>query len=1016
MISTPLSYFDISTQEHILLDKLRLKGRKQELRTILKTLSISKTGMGKTLLVSGCQGIGKTAILQEAVTMTHQWLGGKSLSIDAGWWEKPSDFSTQLIEGLLKLREAIISDSLHQLRTLWDLDPRDHAWDLHALRVAHTHAVALQQTYRQKRQTFSQEVFLKALKQAQGGVLPIPAKVNEKEASTFSHVLLNPWLHIALQQLTQLDDPTFLNKLQYPEESLNATDTLSQVAKTWAGYFTEIARGLYQSERCLLITLDHWEAITQFPTEAREALKSFLTLLLQKLSEEKHLPIVWILACRSQEESWVLSGTLIGELRQKLLLGPLNETSITHFIEQDDRWVHLADHTTGISETLYYLTQGVPLWLTALNEAFLETLQPEAIEAEQPQVLQEARLASQLSPLLQGTREPMTTQVWHSILTGITTDIPMAGNAIAILQQHFHNQSFRYEDAHLVLQTHFSGWEGSLTTHLLHHLEQYGCFITRPSLDTGSLRYRFHQRGNIPCHNTQEILAHPPLLFKNIPATDLGSHVSLLPFTPHVAMLSSSTRSSSVQSQALSAHTIRSHSDTIDHLARWVDALIESPETLLLQLTTTQRDHLIASIRQAVCLTETPSASLVQRLKEGLLAQLEIHTPATKRLACLRWLPVVYQASATCLDTPHDKTLEDTTLQLMKLYAQVSSDEGQAILECLYAIPHALPLALHHSSSLETKLKPMISFTHHPTLRATLWQVIFHSWCITQKAGLNLRLPREILTSFMEPKTLYKLYHWLLQDPSSQVIFSGLQEGIHALGYLNPETYESIKHLNAELIETLQTHPDLRLKVMAWRVSLLRRLYEPASEEEHLAFQSLWEPWLQNTYALRTPLLTKLLFEIKTVSPSPCPEWIPHILTAWLTAPETETPNTVKYTLLELLHPTPQHTYELSSLWHNTPSCLPTIWCNALVYWLSEEPQQGIPSQHSILATTAQQATHYALAWVAAHHWLRWQKEQSAPLAPTYRQTLQGLQCLWGSNHSIPLAIVEHLQRLLALS
>ncbi len=1036
VIPSPLSYFDISTQEHVLLDKLALKGRKQELRTLLKILSISKTGMGKTVLISGSQGMGKSSILTEATYMTHQWLGGKSISLDASWWFTPEAFSTSLIQSFITLRDTILEESLKQLQTMWeghDVTP----WHLQALLVAHTQASTLHQSYRQKRQTLSQEVLLKTLRQTQGGVLPIPAKLDEKQVSSFFNILLNPWLHVATEILTLLSDPNVLQALHWSDASQKSHESITRLAEAWATFITGIARGLYQSERCLLMTLDHWESIAHFDTTERENLKLFLSTLLQKLSEEKHLPVVWLVACRSEAESWVLSGTLSGELRQKILLGPLSENAITQLIEQDKAWEAFELHTPHTMSLIHKLTQGVPSWLTALYYTLsehcatgsnthtteideTETLHTQTYDkASPPSLVKKALLGNMVQPILKGSLQTLSMQVWHPLHAMLHLRMPLLAEAVLCLQSTFQNHCFTYEQVHLSLQKRFLGWEATLSASLLQYLQHFNYVDTQhqstEGLGSDVMLYRFNRRGLIPYHPPH---ITPPSLMSPVPLHDsFCFHTSPDPMPYTHTDQTPNTRSTPHPTDAPQEDT----------LTLWIEALKTTPDALLLQLNQKQRLAFIKALRQydasqLTTNTDTTTETAYQQVKRHLIMYLEVQSPASKRLACLHWLPLIYPPEGLPLvseASPLEETLQnETTLQLMKLYAQVSSDESQAILECLYAMPQALPLALSQSSSLETRLKPMISFTHHPLMRATLWQVIFHSWCVTKKHLGTQHASEKATGHFTEAKTLQKLYHWLLQDPSSQVIFSGLKEGIQALDWLSQEESSTFHTQYPELFESLKTHTDERFKVMAWRIAFLKTFQQPVIQEKDLLhLKAEWEPWLQSALYIRTPELVRLLFEFPSPSlyPTALPEWLYQVITTWLLAPEADTPSAVKHLVLEVLSQPCYGHGNRQNPWYFNQEALQTLWCSALVTWLT--PSLLTTNPHAttqVLEATATQAAHYALAWYILCQWLQWHQQNPQPLAPSYRQALQGILCLASPLNPMPHHILLQLDRLLS--
>lgn len=141
--------------------------------------------------------------------------------------------------------------------------------------------------------------------------------------------------------------------------SANSSDRL---IKPLAGVFQFINRAIQPLDSALVVVLDDWDRILTLPPETAEALKDFLTALLQETTEQKNSRLMFCVATRHSGISYTLASTLYNLFHSKLLVSGLGETTAKKLIRLPLRQAGI-EVRDPVLDKIILMSRGNPFWL-----------------------------------------------------------------------------------------------------------------------------------------------------------------------------------------------------------------------------------------------------------------------------------------------------------------------------------------------------------------------------------------------------------------------------------------------------------------------------------------------------------------------------------------------------------------------------------------------------------------------------------------------------------------------------
>lgn len=379
-----MSLFETPTPltEAELLEQCPLKGRKSELKQLIKALTLCKTGQGKAILITGNEGIGKTALLDAFRTMAQTHLSAPVIYLKAQPQWTPRLLYTQIVAGILEQAQEILKVALAEANRV--LEPLDMRWteaDLVRM-VAMTH---LQETS-YGRSTADMSALAETIKRAipffRRMALPVQEQLDQ-----LGRLLVHPWvvlaasllnpLNPAMQNAKDLLDPTYQSTQStipllggastadsgddWEGASPAETATLDKLVAAMVDLLGTINRGL-QQQSALVLVVDQWERLSGAPEAVMADLKTFWVEVLRQTTDQRDFRLMAVLSCRSEAESYVLGGGIYNAFRLKYLVSPLTSVQLGKTLKA---WAQAENLTLSdeVMQTLIALSRGNAAWL-----------------------------------------------------------------------------------------------------------------------------------------------------------------------------------------------------------------------------------------------------------------------------------------------------------------------------------------------------------------------------------------------------------------------------------------------------------------------------------------------------------------------------------------------------------------------------------------------------------------------------------------------------------------------------
>ena len=214
---------DNPSRELYLLENVPIQGRKTELRQLLKLLNLAKTGQPKAALVTGDEGIGKTALLETFTQLVNEGIYCRVLQLGKMAMTSPEEVYVRLIEQLQVDANHILDDALIAVNEI------TRELDLHWERQDLIRAIALVKLQESigGKEAASQEQLVKAIRSQVPAIKKLKFSVNES-IQKLVDLIVNPWIMIAtsllnpmspaLKEAIELADALRDNDFQLPQE------------------------------------------------------------------------------------------------------------------------------------------------------------------------------------------------------------------------------------------------------------------------------------------------------------------------------------------------------------------------------------------------------------------------------------------------------------------------------------------------------------------------------------------------------------------------------------------------------------------------------------------------------------------------------------------------------------------------------------------------------------------------------------------------------------------------------
>jgi Cdc6-like AAA superfamily ATPase len=337
----------------------QLTGREAELKSLAKLLNLAKTGEPKSVLISGAPGIGKTTLVQAFLAKNQNGHYCRQIALALTEEDTPETLYVSLIEALQADAGQLLDEGLAATA------PLTQELGLEWTRADLMKAVSLVKIQESLNRSVKQDQLIKAIRSAIPALKKLKLSVNGT-IEQLVQILINPWLSVACQLIQPYQPPLdeavkLADQLRQHPHSEVPIDTL---ITHWVNTLFFVNQLLQGQETALVVALDHWDTLLDNPRCAD--FQNLMSVFLREMSHRKGLNLLFVLACRSDGESYTLSGGLFNLFRHKLLLTGLSQPEATQ----------LFGHA---SPQLMPLTHGNPYWIQTVRrllppDATLETL------------------------------------------------------------------------------------------------------------------------------------------------------------------------------------------------------------------------------------------------------------------------------------------------------------------------------------------------------------------------------------------------------------------------------------------------------------------------------------------------------------------------------------------------------------------------------------------------------------------------------------------------------------------
>ncbi|MCA9798020.1 MAG: AAA family ATPase [Cyanobacteria bacterium HKST-UBA04] len=365
------------------------QGRSREQKRLLDILKACRQGEGSAVLITGAEGIGKStlieALMHQAYT-THRnqlraYTRTLSLNIPLHPAASVDELTGRLADELDLLAKAVfeyqldqVSDDLHDLGLQWTtrqfIELYEPIFD-YPTQFNNPDAIGL------------------LLKEKLSKALPFLKRVNmgaERKLDGIIDHLNSPWsILYAGFRTGRIDGYEALLKTIRPEalpvfdpvaprplnpKEFEATLTHAQVlAVSVAACMNAISRILAMYQQAFIVSLDQFDSLAEAPVVVQQATKAFISSIIGDTvgaCEHQAYHGLIVVACRSEQESYLLNDGLMDLFNHHLLLGPLafetQQTLLTAHLDQQGIVME-----EGVSDAILQLTRGNPGWIAVAN-------------------------------------------------------------------------------------------------------------------------------------------------------------------------------------------------------------------------------------------------------------------------------------------------------------------------------------------------------------------------------------------------------------------------------------------------------------------------------------------------------------------------------------------------------------------------------------------------------------------------------------------------------------------------
>ncbi len=412
-------------------DSLNLPGRKNELRQLVKALTLCGTGQGKAVLVSGDEGIGKTALMEAFLIHAEQQHHCQSILMVCTPDMTAPRFFGMFVSQLLTLADQTLQTLLAQINPL--LEELSICWTKSDL-IRLLAMIRFHDTYAQG---VSRNSIEEALNQVISTRLSFFKKMqgrHTEQVRLVAGLLDDPWVLLSASLLNPLNtecqraialaektaslhfnvntlgaynvlptqSPPMLEQnsvaVSYTVKSFHPTHqhetpstqdlsrreivvdsdpeplleavSIEEMGEMLSQLLTFVSRCLRGNTSTLIWAIENWDALESADTTALSDMKELLNLVLKKTVEQRDCPLMVLLLCRSAGESYLLGGPLYAALRVKVLVPPLSPSVEQKWIAEQLKPLPCpVDH--AVIETMMSQSKGNPAWMVTL-QSFLK--------------------------------------------------------------------------------------------------------------------------------------------------------------------------------------------------------------------------------------------------------------------------------------------------------------------------------------------------------------------------------------------------------------------------------------------------------------------------------------------------------------------------------------------------------------------------------------------------------------------------------------------------------------------
>jgi len=367
--------------EASLIEQTSLPGRKAELRQLLKALNLCCSGQGKAVLVTGDEGIGKSALIDAFLELAPQY-HAQSFRVTCTPKTTAPLFFVSIVQALLGQAGQVVQQALDRINT--HLAPLEFRWTQADL-LKMISLVGLQSAV-SHRDGLSQEIVLEAILRNMSFTKRMNPQVRQQLLPAVTE-LLSPRLTLAMslmnpinaevqhaldavQQITgqSRSIPLLTTSLyeQTPEEDTSPLETVSTpLPDLLSNLLNFINQGMQNRSACMVLVIEAWENLARMDTEETQAVKHFLNEVLRQTVEQRNTRLMILVENRTGQDSYTLGGSLYQALRVKVLVPPLSAAVESQRLKAFLSQQKLAFEEPVITDIIK-LCQGNPTWLTLM--------------------------------------------------------------------------------------------------------------------------------------------------------------------------------------------------------------------------------------------------------------------------------------------------------------------------------------------------------------------------------------------------------------------------------------------------------------------------------------------------------------------------------------------------------------------------------------------------------------------------------------------------------------------------